>query len=433
MQALKEQKLIISVAVIVLNIVRCPQLLTAPRFFAEEGTTYFADAFHNTFFGNILSAHYGYYTLFNQIATSLATLPPLEYAPLVTTMMCLLLQIGISLYFIWGDIPLLDTMVRRGVMAIAVPLLSWPGHWLTIIGAQCWLGVGTFILLISSDRSRNRYNFFFKVGYLILAGLTGVVSCFLLPAYLLRSIREKSARFFGYATILMLCFILHLCVLLDAILSGSSEMATRFINNSFNEILGKSVVYEFAIPFTGRKVFELQPVVDFGSQINASTESILGVNLLIQDLFMIPVIVGVATIFMTMVILWQNKLRLEAQMIGIALISVTVFSNFCSVNSVGGPRYYFLPSLMLLTLYVSVNNFKNYRPIAVTAIFIVCSTLLANGFEYRSIMRKQAYDPGYPDWRTELLLWQTSPSYQINIWPSSWKMNLDKNITCSRI
>lgn len=430
---MKEQKLIISVVVVLLNILRCPQLLLSPRFFAEEGTVYFSEAFHNTFLGNIFSAHFGYYTLYNQIATSLATLTPLEYAPFVTTSMSLVLQSGISVYILWGDLPILDTMARRSVMAIAVPLLAWPGHWLTVIGAQCWLGVGAFFLLLGSDHGKNLYNYGLKVCYLLLAGLTGVVSCFLLPAFILRAIKEKSLKSGGYVAILMFCFTVHAFVLLKAILSSSSEIATRFVSNSFSEILGKSVVYEFAIPFTGRKVFEIQPVVYSGSRIREAIENIFGVSIFVSDLFMIPVMVGVAVILLTVAIFWQNRLKLEAQLIGVALVSVTVLSNFCSVNSAGGPRYYFLPSLMLLTLYVCVKGLRYPRPIAFTAVLIVCSTLVANGLEYRSVMRKQAYNPCYPDWREELVLWQSSPSYQINIWPSSWKMNLDKSVICSRI
>lgn len=53
------------------------------------------------------------------------------------------------------------------------------------------------------------------------------------------------------------------------------------------------------------------------------------------------------------------------------------------------------------------------------------TTFLGNGYEYRSIMQKQDYKPEYPDWRTEVELWRSNPSYQMNIWPTPWKMNLD--------
>jgi hypothetical protein len=422
----KKFLLFISAVVIAINFVRCPALLLYPRFFAEEGTTYFSCAFQKSFLANIFSAHYGYYTLYNQLATSLAKLAPLEHAPLVTTIMSLLVQVGISLYVLWGDLLLLDTLWRRTVLALAIPLISWPGHWLTIIGTQCWLGAGTFLLLLSSDRSKQLSFYAAKAGYLVLAGLTGVVSCFMLPAYLLRAVREKSREFCGYTAILFLCLLVHVGVLLEALRSRSPELSTRFVFNSLETVLGKTVVYQFAVPFTGRGFYEQQLSVDIGVEIKRNVENFFGIRLFIHDQFIIPVIIGLAVIMLTAVIIWLNRSRLEVQVITVALISVDILSNFCSVNSAGGPRYYFIPSLILLTLFMCINDMKSHKPvIAVTALLVV-TTLLGNGYEYRSIMYRQAYSTEYPDWRAELELWRMTPSYQINIWPKSWKMNLDK-------
>lgn len=419
----------ISVMVIALNIVRCPELLLYPRFFAEEGSTYFSGAFQKSFLANIFSAHYGYYTLYNQLATSCAKLAPLEYAPLVTTLMSLFVQIGISLYVLWGELPLLDTLWRRTVLALAIPLISWPGHWLTIIGTQSWFGAGTFLLLLSATRGRHLYSYAAKGGYLLLAGLTGVVSCFMLPAYLWRSVREKSREFLAYAAILFLCLLVHIGVLLGALLSRSPELSGRFSNNSFTAMLGKTVVYQFAVPFTGRGFYEQQSLVAIGTSIKAAVENIFGIRLLIHDLFMLPVIIGLVVIVLTVIIIWQNRSRLEVQLVTFALLTVSILSNLCSVNSSGGPRYYFIPSLMLLTLYIGIKDMKCYRLVVAAATLLVLTTLLGNGYEYRSIMHKQAYRPDYPDWRSELVLWRMSPAYQINIWPTSWKMNLDKRFT----
>jgi hypothetical protein len=423
--------LLISAVVIALNIVRCPELLLSPRFFAEEGTTYFASAFQKSFLENIFSAHYGYYTLYNQIATSFAKLVPLEHAPLVTTFMSLIVQVGISLYVLWGELPLLATIWRRAFLALAIPLISWPGHWLTIIGTQCWLGAGTFLLLLSSNRSRPLAGYAARAGYLLVAGLTGVISCFMIPAYFLRAVKEKSMEFFAYAGILFLCVPVHTGVLFDALLSSSPEVADRFMSNTLATMLGKTVVYQFAIPFTGRGFFEQQLLVDIGSSIKTIFENVFGVNLLVHDLFVMPLLTGVAVIILTTVIIWQNRSILDVQLITVTLLTIGILSNFCSINSAGGPRYYFVPSLIMLTLYIGIKEMKSCRPVVAAAVLVMLCTLLGNGIEFRSIMNKQAYRPDYPDWRAELVLWRATPSYQINIWPTSWKMNLDRRIAKS--
>jgi len=427
----KSSLLLISAVVIALNIARCPELLLSPRFFAEEGTTYFSGAFQKSFFANIFSVHYGYYTLYNQIATSLANLVPLEYAPAVTTLLSLLVQVGISLYALWGDVPLFDSLWRRAVMALAIPLVSWPGHWLTIIGAQCWFGVGTFLLLLSSSRSRHGYCYAAKAGYLLLAGLTGVLSSFMIPAFLWRAVREKSKEFFAYAAILCFCLLVHAAVLINALQSRSAELSSRFIFNTFETVLGKTVVYQFAVPFTGRGFYEQQFLVAIGAQIKSTVEDFFGINLFIHDLFIIPVIIGIAVILLTAVIIWQNRAKLEVQIITVALLTVSILSNLCSVNSAGGPRYYFIPSLILLTLYIGVKEIKCYKPVVAATALLLVTTFVGNGYEFRDIMYSQAYSPDYPDWRAELVEWKKSPAYQINIWPAAWKMSLGQGGTDS--
>lgn len=88
----KQIKLLLTVAVSVVIILRRPELLYIPRFWAEEGSTFFAYAFNNGFLTNLVSSHYGYFTLYNNLATSTAALFPLETAPLVTTWLALVAQ-----------------------------------------------------------------------------------------------------------------------------------------------------------------------------------------------------------------------------------------------------------------------------------------------------------------------------------------------------
>jgi len=418
--------ILVSVLVIALNILRCPELLVHPRFFAEEGATYFSGAFQQSFLANIFSAHFGYYTLYNQIATSLAAMAPLEFAPLVTTWLSFFVQIGISLYVLWGELPLLDTLFRRTVLALAIPLLAWPGHWLTVIGTQCWFGAGTFLLLLGANSSRLRSSYVLKGMYLGLAGLTGVISCFMAPAYLLRAAKEKSREYFAYAGMLLFCLGVHLAVLLQAVLTNSAEVSCRFVSNHLDSLLYKTIVYQFAVPFTGRGIFEQASVVAVGSGLKANLENIFGVNLLVYDLFMIPMAIGMMVMLITAIIIWQQRSRLDLQLIALSLLTVSVLSNICSAGLSGGPRYYFLPSLMLLTLFIGFWELKKIRVLTALTGCIILSTLLLNGYEYRSIMLKQAVKPDYPDWQTEVEQWRKFPAYEINIWPAPWKMMLSR-------
>jgi hypothetical protein len=417
---------VISVTVLVLTIVRCPELLIHPRFFAEEGTTYFSSAYRTSFLANIFSAHYGYYTLYNQLATSLATLVPLEHAPLVTTLMALLVQVGVSLYLLWGDLPLLQSLPRRVVLALALPLIAWPGHWLTVIGSQCWLAAGTFLLLISGAGGTGRVRVV-RGACLLVAGLTGVVSCFMTPAFFLRGVREKSKEFLLYGGVLAACLPVHAVVLCQAYRSGSAEIACRFEPN-VSAMTSKTLVYLFAVPFTGRSVYAHPLLVEFGAGVKRVIAAVCGLDFLVYDLFVVPLLIGGVVLALVTVMIVRNRTRTEVQTMTLALVTVTALSNICSVNGVGGPRYYFLPSLILLTLLLGCRVTGRLRPVALLAGLLVATTLLGNGYEYRSIMAQQAYHPSYPDWHEEVRAWRSCPSHQISIWPASWKMNLERRL-----
>ena len=72
--------------IILLSFYRSPYLFINGRFFAEEGSEHFANAYQNGFFINLFftEAKVGYINFIANILTSFATLVPLKFSPLVT-------------------------------------------------------------------------------------------------------------------------------------------------------------------------------------------------------------------------------------------------------------------------------------------------------------------------------------------------------------
>ena len=66
-------KCIMTIMVIFIAYLRLPEVLLEPRFWAEEGTSYFSYAYDHNWLVNLLSPQFGFNTLYNSIATSLAT------------------------------------------------------------------------------------------------------------------------------------------------------------------------------------------------------------------------------------------------------------------------------------------------------------------------------------------------------------------------
>lgn len=136
-------KYIMTMAIIAISILRKPQLMYQPRFYAEEGQAFFSFAYNNSFIDYLLTPMFGYYALYNVIATALASKFPLEIAPLITIYESLVVQIIVSSYVIWCDISILNTNLKRFMVAISFPLLCPSQIWLTTIGVQYWLCILT--------------------------------------------------------------------------------------------------------------------------------------------------------------------------------------------------------------------------------------------------------------------------------------------------
>lgn len=156
------------------------------RFWGEEGTIYFLDALvHGLYsFGN---AHLGYYSLWNKIAAYAATFVPLENSPLVTVYFAFLIQYAIILIAWKSDI--FQTVFQK-LAAIAVMFLAFPSNelWMNTINSQFYFALGTAIILASGTAS---FQPLARRSFLLMAGLTGAVSLFLVPFFALRAILQR--------------------------------------------------------------------------------------------------------------------------------------------------------------------------------------------------------------------------------------------------
>ena len=90
---------------VVILVWRAPNLLRAPRFWAEEGRVYFKFAYEHGFFRSLYFIHWwmGYLYLLPNISAAIAAhMLPLEYAPFATTYAALVVQLIPFLIILYG-------------------------------------------------------------------------------------------------------------------------------------------------------------------------------------------------------------------------------------------------------------------------------------------------------------------------------------------
>lgn len=422
-----KSKILISFFSLIIMIFRQPELLYQPRFFAEEGTNYFSFAHNNSLFDTLVTAQYGYYTLYNSFATALATLSSLENAPLVTVYLALSVQMLTIGMVIWGDRPIFDATWKRLVIALTIPVVSYAEIWLNTIGMQYWFCVITFLLLLedpTSDGWRIRLP---KNALLFLCGMTGVVSCFMTPVFLLKAIETRSKKFITYTAILALGSLLQVSAFFRALHAHDPGLQMRLVANNPVSLLTKTVIYQFAIPFSGRGVYELPFLQDISEAINSLIIRIFSSTPFISGFFALPFTVGTIILLFLLYHSVTKFRQAEIRYIAIAFVLVSGLSVLFSVNMSGGPRYTYAPSVMLVTMLVFLTGYqrRNVSTFLFAILLIACS-LTANATEFRKTMYL-SYNSEYPAWREEVRKWRiVGPAYPLQIWPPPWKMYLQQ-------
>lgn len=418
-------KVLMLVSVIIISIFRKPELLYTPRFFAEEGTNYFSYAFNHSWLQNLFHPQYGYITLYNSLATSFAAMFPLEVAPLVTTYLAFMVQILASCVVIWADIPGLESNYKRFAVAISIPLLSYARVWLNTLEVQYMLCVIAFLMLLNNPISKYRLAGTVRQLLLVMCGLTGVVSCFIMPAFLYKAIITKSRQFVIYTVILTICSLLQIIVFLQTYFSSNTDLTNRFIQHSAATYIGiilNSIILQFFMPFFGRGIFN----ISFFSTVEIAIQSVYP-TLIKFGYPLMPVLIGMLVIIVLIGFMIYTAESINTQLFLLCITLVATLSTLFSINTSGGPRYTYIPSIMIVVFLVSNCNNRIIRgSLRYISIVLISSSMLFKCIEYRPIMNGFAYDDNWPSWVNEVRMWRENNKHSLKIWPPPWQMQLKK-------
>ena len=200
-------------------VLRAPRVLLEGRFWAEEGSVYFASALAGGP-SALLRPHQGYLNLATNLATGAAALPfvPLEAAPRVTVLAALLVQLLPAFLLLTRRAAWLPSPSAR-LAAAGLALLARPSDevWLNSANAHFFLAVAAAVLLATRPGTEGRWS---EPALLAFAGLSGVTSALLAPLAWAAAARERTRRRLGAALLLTACALLQAAILLPALASG---------------------------------------------------------------------------------------------------------------------------------------------------------------------------------------------------------------------
>lgn len=181
--------------VIVLSVARDPRFFTAPRLWAEEGTIYIASAIHHGVWNSLLLPHLGYYSLFNNVVTSvgLATVGLTNIASVTTYASWIVILITV-LAPLWLPGSYWESPARKLLLVAFMVLGGSAEIWVNTVNVQFYLSAFTCLVLFSEIHLAGRAARLSAFVVLALAALTGVTSVILTPLFALKYAMGSRSR-----------------------------------------------------------------------------------------------------------------------------------------------------------------------------------------------------------------------------------------------
>ncbi len=392
-------------------------LFAEPRFWAEEGAFWFSYAFlqdWKTALFESLCGYYNFYPIFSTLIASRTV--PLEYAPLITTLMALGIQIVLLLIIAFDDSTLWNTLLKK--MAITAVILFAPKSgeiWLNTNGSQYYLSLIAALILIVDGNVSSKIR---KHGYrilLMLAGLTGLLSCVLTPLFFAKVWKTRKKEDLVHFLILILCSAVQTLAVFAAP-PNSDRAGYPGIPSMGLIVVARGFFESIHVPLTARFSHFVKHQL-YGSEAFA--------------------LVGVLALLLMAGILWLFKKRIVHPSALYLVGTFLLLSFFPAFFAIGGKenialldpnvgnRYFYAPSvlaLMMLFSSLNLNALKAKERLFQGILLALFVFSMINGISHFYL--EKLGDSTNPNWKKEVEIWRADPSYKPKIWPVGWRIKL---------
>ena len=176
-----------------LAILRRPDAIFRPEFWAEDGALWWQDAYNHGW-ASLAEVTAGYYQTLSRLVGVMAQYFDLRDAPLLFASVALLMQCLPAVFLLSrrmdGVCPSLEARCLLALLYIAVPNSAEEN--LNLTNAQWHLALLAFLVIVAA-RPKTRWQWAFDVATLTLSGLSGPFGILMIPACLLQ-IRRVADR-----------------------------------------------------------------------------------------------------------------------------------------------------------------------------------------------------------------------------------------------
>lgn len=380
---------------------RRPDSFYNPQFWAEEGSRFFADAYHQGF-KSLFNTCNGYFHLFPRLlACILKSLHiPYEFFPAIFCYSWLFI-LFLILFYIWKRLPF--NSIQKFFLAIVVTLIPIQSEIIMNLTNIQWILVLFPIIIFSSaDKTINAKWFWIDIIVLILAGLTGPNFTVMLPLFFI--LLYKNRKDFSIKNKKSVLLIL-------SILCGIAVAISLFNYGSVDRTEGQFTL--FNIGFI--KYFYVQYAFLFLGKYAEQSSSI------IMIVVTIILIVVMFIIFIKILRNKQNTFGLIAFISSFIFFMVTAIA-YRYVPEALSPYYcyirnFYLPALAFIWAVISILPEKKWAIITLTLVMIL--------FSFETIcFAGRTYFKDF-NWKEHAKQIPISDTLSIPINPNGWFIHLD--------
>lgn len=409
---------------------RSPELLQAPRFWAEEGSIYLLHALTHGTFESIVTPQQDYYAFMPSVATALAArFLPLEKAPLLTTWAAFLVQLIPIALVLWSGSSWLAGFRRRWPAVLLVLVVPLSGEiWLTTIGSQFHLSLAAGIILVEDVREESRVGSWVRRMILLAAVLTGPPTAFLAPLFLMRAWTTRKREDFMRATVMMLGALLQAGIYGGVAVAGTAP--PRLSGISFEIVPLAVVVKTLVLPVFGRPGANL-----FASWVEGLSPIPILVVAIVMAALLGFVLVGLARRSPSG---WRHALAYVLLAVPSVIFATGTnlgAGHIALLTPAFAQRYFYAPTVLLALLALSAVDFsrirgKSPREVMVASLpdvllsLLLAVTIIVGIVRYRADVRPFV-SPRYPDWATEVEAWRADSGRPLRVWPPAFSLRLD--------
>ena len=190
----KNFKTILLFTILILVFYRSPHIFLNGRFVGEEGSFWFRNSY---LFGPIVGLTQvfwgsGYFNLWANISSVIASFVPLNYSPLVTVYFAFAVQLYLFIFIIFSKSDFIITNIDKVLISLIVLLSPCmvAEVWLNTLTSQVYFTILTILIYFQKDVSNSIFNKLSPI-IVLISGLSSILPCVLSPFFIYKYFNNK--------------------------------------------------------------------------------------------------------------------------------------------------------------------------------------------------------------------------------------------------